>query len=58
MDFTADGRYLLVSCEFGGSLVEVDVAQEKVVGTVSLPAGAMPQDVKLSPEGGRSTWPT
>jgi YVTN family beta-propeller protein len=51
MDFTADGRYLVASCEFGGSLVEVDVAREKVVGTLSLPSGSMPQDVKLSPDG-------
>jgi YVTN family beta-propeller protein len=51
MDFTADGRYLVASCEFGGSLVEVDLAQEKVVGTLSLPSGSMPQDVKLSPDG-------
>jgi DNA-binding beta-propeller fold protein YncE len=51
MDFTADGRYLLASCEFGGSLVEVDVAKQKVIGTLSLPSGSMPQDVKLSPDG-------
>ncbi|HET7450066.1 MAG TPA: hypothetical protein VFJ78_05665 [Gaiellaceae bacterium] len=53
MDFTADGRYLLASCEFSGAMVEVDVARERVVRTVQLPAGpaSMPQDVKLSPDG-------
>jgi YVTN family beta-propeller protein len=51
MDFTADGRYLLLSCEFDGKLVRVDVASEKVVGTMTLKASAMPQDVKLSPDG-------
>jgi YVTN family beta-propeller protein len=51
MDFTADGRYLLASCEFGHKLVEVDVRREKLVGSVVLQAGAMPQDVKLSPDG-------
>jgi DNA-binding beta-propeller fold protein YncE len=53
MDFTADGRYLLASCEFSGQMVEVDVARERVVRTISLPAGpmSMPQDVKLSPDG-------
>lgn len=51
MDFTADGRYLLASCEFGAKLVEVDVARETVVGSVPLTVGAMPQDVKLSPDG-------
>lgn len=51
MDFTADGRYLLASCEFGGSMVVVDVKRERVVRTVPLRNGAMPQDVKLSPDG-------
>ena len=39
MDFTADGRYLLASCEFGGSLIEVDVRGQKVVGRLPLPSG-------------------
>jgi YVTN family beta-propeller protein len=51
MDFTADGRFAVASCEFSGSLIEIDVAREKVVGTLSLQAGGMPQDVKLSPDG-------
>jgi YVTN family beta-propeller protein len=51
MDFSADGRYLLASCEFGASVIEVDVARERVVGKVALKAGAMPQDVKISPDG-------
>ena len=51
MDFTADGRYLVASCEFGGNLIKVDVQRQKVVGTLRLPAGASPQDVRLSPDG-------
>jgi YVTN family beta-propeller protein len=51
MDFTANGRYLLASCEFGGTMIEVDVARERVIRTIPLRAGAMPQDVKLSPDG-------
>ena len=51
MDFTADGRFLIASCEFGARMVKVDVRREKVVGSLSLPSGAMPQDVKLSPDG-------
>ncbi len=51
MDFTADGRYLLASCEFGHKLVEVDVTRETVIRSISLSADAMPQDVKLSPDG-------
>jgi YVTN family beta-propeller protein len=51
MDFSADGRFLLASCEFGASMVEVDVNSEKVLRTIPLAPGAMPQDVKLSPDG-------
>jgi YVTN family beta-propeller protein len=51
MDFSADGSYLIASCEFSSSLVKVDVATERVVGTLRLPQGASPQDVKLSPDG-------
>jgi DNA-binding beta-propeller fold protein YncE len=51
MDFTADGRRALVSCEFAGRMVVVDLRRETVVKTIPLKAGAMPQDVKLSPDG-------
>ena len=55
MDFSADGRYLIASCEFGGNLIKVDVAAQSVVASVALPplGGrlAQPQDVKLSPDG-------
>jgi len=51
MDFSADGRYLLASCEYSGELVKVDVARERVVDVLRLDAGAMPQDVKLAPDG-------
>jgi YVTN family beta-propeller protein len=53
MDFSADGSYLIASCEFSGQLVKVNVAEEKVVGVLTLPDGStgMPQDVKLSPDG-------
>lgn len=51
-DFTADGRYFIVSCEFSGELLKVDTEKMKVVGQQKLPMkGAMPQDVKLSPDG-------
>jgi DNA-binding beta-propeller fold protein YncE len=51
MDFSAAGDYALVSCEFSGQMVKVDVANEQVVGTLPLPGGGAPQDVKLSPDG-------
>ncbi|MEU8835897.1 beta-propeller fold lactonase family protein [Streptomyces sp900116325] len=52
-DFSTDGRYFIVSCEFSGELLKVDTAGMKVIGRQKLPLkGAMPQDVKLSPDGG------
>ena len=52
MDFTADGSKALVSCEFTGQLLELDVPHERIVRSFSLNGGhAMPQDVKLSPDG-------
>jgi YVTN family beta-propeller protein len=51
MDFTADGRYAVASCEFGSKLIEIDVSRRKVVDSLLLPEGSMPQDVKLSPDG-------
>lgn len=50
-DFTADGVYMLVSCEFAGRLIVLDVPQERVIRTIQLPAGSSPQDVKLAPNG-------
>jgi len=55
VDFSPQGRYLLASCEFSGKIVKVDIQAKKVAGL--LPLGkrrAMPQDVKLSPDG--KTW--
>jgi YVTN family beta-propeller protein len=51
MDFSADGSYALVSCEFSGQMVKVDVAHERVVATLDLPGSGQPQDVKLAPDG-------
>lgn len=61
IDYTANGRYLLATCEFTyeeaphgqgmGRMVVVDVANETQVGTIDLGPGAQPQDVKLSPDG-------
>jgi DNA-binding beta-propeller fold protein YncE len=51
MDFTADGRLALVSCEFAARTIVVDLRRERVVRSIDLRPGAMPQDVKLSPDG-------
>jgi DNA-binding beta-propeller fold protein YncE len=53
MDFSADDRFAIASCEFSGQMIKVDVQRERVVGVLNLPDGraGMPQDVKLSPDG-------
>ncbi|MEA2479390.1 MAG: hypothetical protein QOJ07_1312 [Thermoleophilaceae bacterium] len=50
-DYTADGRFMLASCEFAGRMIVVDVARQKQIGEIPLMQGGMPQDVKLSPDG-------
>jgi DNA-binding beta-propeller fold protein YncE len=49
MDFSADGSYLLVSCEFGGQVVKVGTNPPAVLGVYR--GGRLPIDVKLNPEG-------
>jgi YVTN family beta-propeller protein len=55
MDFTADGRFAVASCEFSGQLLKLDVAAHKVLAYLQLPADsfghAMPQDVRAAPDG-------
>jgi YVTN family beta-propeller protein len=51
LDFSADGAYAIVSCEFSGEMLKVDIRSQRVVDTLQLRAGAAPQDVKLSPDG-------
>jgi YVTN family beta-propeller protein len=54
-DFSPDGRYFIASCEFSGDLLKVDTEKQQVIGQLHLPARhAMPQDVKISPDG--RTW--
>jgi YVTN family beta-propeller protein len=51
MDFSADGGYLIATCEFSDQLLKVNVRKERVEGVLTMPGGAIPQDVKLSPDG-------
>ena len=51
MDMTLDGRQALVSCEFSGEMLRLDLVHERISGRVPLRHGAMPQDVKLAPDG-------
>jgi YVTN family beta-propeller protein len=47
-DFTADGKQMLLSCEFDGQLLRLDVAKLEISGTMSV--GGSPVDVRLSPD--------
>jgi len=51
MDFSASGRYLIASCEFGEAVIKVDVAAQKLMGRLPINPPGMPQDVKTSPDG-------
>jgi YVTN family beta-propeller protein len=51
MDFTADGRFLIASCEFAKAVIKVDVARQELVHRLPISPGGMPQDVKTSPDG-------
>jgi YVTN family beta-propeller protein len=49
LDFSADGSYLMVSCETSGMFVKVDLASMTIAGKVQV--GGLPLDVRLSPDG-------
>ncbi len=52
LDFSADGSYLVASCEFSGRILKLDLRDMRVLGTRPLNGGdAKPQDVKLDPTG-------
>jgi YVTN family beta-propeller protein len=61
MDYTADYRYLVATCEFDGSLIRIDMTTRTVVNRLQIdmtPSGkrplaghAQPQDVRLSADG-------
>jgi len=48
-DFSADGTTMVLSCEFSGWIVRVDLNSLSVTG--ALQVGGQPIDVKLSPDG-------
>ena len=49
LDFSADGSYAVLSAEYSGDLVKVDITNLAVLGSVRV--GGSPVDVKLSPDG-------
>ena len=50
-DYSIDGRYLIMTCEYAGRLVKIDWAGRKVLGYLTLPDRGIPQDVRVSPDG-------
>lgn len=49
IDFAADLKTMVATCEFAGRLVKVDLTTYKVLGYLDV--GQMPQDIKLDPAG-------
>jgi YVTN family beta-propeller protein len=50
-DFSIDGRYLIMTCEYRGRLAKIDWAARKVLGILKLSQGGIPQDIRISPDG-------
>src|SRR5262249_36009425 len=50
-DFSIDGKFVIFTCEFQGSLVKIDLTTKQVVGYLQLSGGGMPQDIRVSPDG-------
>jgi YVTN family beta-propeller protein len=52
LDFSADGSFAVVSCEFSGQLLKLDVRRQRVAKVIHLPRRYdIPQDVRASPDG-------
>ena len=50
-DFSIDGRYLIMTCEYAERLVKIDWRGRKVLGYLKLSGGGIPQDIRVSPDG-------
>jgi YVTN family beta-propeller protein len=48
-DFTVDGSEMVLSCEFSGQLLRLDVKRMEITGTLKV--GGSPVDVRISPDG-------
>ena len=52
-DWSADGSFFMATCEFSGDLIKVDTATGQIEGMITMADGAMPQDLRLSPDGSK-----
>ena len=50
-DYSIDGRYLIMTCEYQGRLVKIDWINRKVLSYLKLSGGGIPQDIRVSPDG-------
>ncbi len=50
-DFSANGRFMVITCEFSGALVKVSTTSHRVLGVLRFRSRSMPQDVRISPDG-------
>lgn len=51
MDFTADGRFGIATCEYSGQLVKIDLSARQPVAYLKLSGESMPQDIRVGPDG-------
>jgi YVTN family beta-propeller protein len=52
-DWSADGSFFMATCEFSGDLIKVDTATGQIDSTIKMDDGAMPQDLRLAPDGSK-----
>jgi DNA-binding beta-propeller fold protein YncE len=52
-DWSPDLSFFIATCEFSGDVVKVDSATLQIVNTLPLPDDAMPQDLRLAPDGSK-----
>ena len=50
-DFSIDGRFVIMTCEFSGRLAKIDLVARRILGYLQLSKGGMPQDIRISPDG-------
>jgi DNA-binding beta-propeller fold protein YncE len=52
-DWSPDGKYFLATCEFAGDMLKIDTTTMEVVDSIHLSNTAMPQDVRITPDGSK-----
>jgi DNA-binding beta-propeller fold protein YncE len=50
-DFSANGQFFLVTCEFSGAVVKLSTLSHRVLGIIRFGMHSMPQDIRIAPDG-------